>query len=39
VLGRWVSDLEVGDVLGPVDHVVTRFLIRAYANAFEDFSG
>jgi hypothetical protein len=34
-----VSDLEVGDVLGPVDHVVTPFLIREYAHAVEDSSG
>jgi acyl dehydratase len=36
VLGRWVSDLEVGDVLGPVDHVVTPFLVREYAHAVEE---
>jgi N-terminal half of MaoC dehydratase len=38
LLGRWVSDLEVGDVLGPVDHIVTPFLIREYAHAVEDAS-
>ena len=38
VLGRWVSDLEVGDVLGPVDQVVTPFLLREYAHAVEDAS-
>jgi hypothetical protein len=38
VLGRWLSDLEVGDVLGPYEHVVTPFLIREYAHAVEDSS-
>lgn len=38
MLGRYVSDLELGDVLGPVDHVVTPFLIREYAHAVEDVS-
>ena len=38
VLGHSVSDLEVGDVLGPVDHVVTPFLIHEYAHAVEDAS-
>jgi N-terminal half of MaoC dehydratase len=36
VLGRWVSDLGVGDVLDSVDHVLTPFLIREYAHAVED---
>jgi N-terminal half of MaoC dehydratase len=39
LLGRWVSDLEVGDKLGPVEHVVTPFLIREYAHSIEDSSG
>jgi hypothetical protein len=38
LLGRWVSDLEVGDVLGPLDYVVAPFLIREYAHAVEDRS-
>ena len=38
MLGRWVSDLEVGDVLGPVEQVVTPFLLREYAHAVEDSS-
>ncbi len=38
MLGRWVSDLEVGDVLGPIDHVITPFLIREYAHAVEESS-
>jgi hypothetical protein len=36
MLGRWVSDLEVGDVLGPMDHELTPFLIREYAHAVEE---
>jgi hypothetical protein len=38
VLGRWVSDLEVGDLLGPVEQVITPFLLREYAHAVEDRS-
>jgi hypothetical protein len=38
LLGRWVSDLEVGDVLGPIEQEVTPFLIREYAHATEDRS-
>jgi hypothetical protein len=38
VLGRWMSDLEVGDKLGPVDHRITPFLIREYSHAVEDNS-
>ena len=38
MLGRWVSDLEVGDVLGPLDHTLTPFLIREYAHSVEDGS-
>jgi hypothetical protein len=33
-----VSDLEVGDLLGPVEQVVTPFLLREYAHAVEDQS-
>ena len=36
MLGRWVSDLEVGDIVGPVDHVLTPFMIREYAHAVEE---
>ena len=36
MLGRYVSDLEVGDVLGPVEHQVTPMLIREYAHAVEN---
>lgn len=38
MLGRWVSDLEVGDVLGPVEQECRPFLIREYAHAVEDTS-
>lgn len=38
MLGRWMSDLEPGDKLGPVDHELTPFLIREYAHAVEDSS-
>jgi hypothetical protein len=31
-----MSDLEVGDVLGPVDHELTPFLAREYAHAVEE---
>ncbi len=33
-----MSDLEVGDKLGPVDHRLTPFLIREYAHSVEDFA-
>jgi hypothetical protein len=36
MLGRWVSDLEVGDVLGPLDHTLTPFLVHEYAHAVEE---
>jgi hypothetical protein len=36
MLGRYVSDLEVGDVLGPMDHEFTPFLVREYAHAVEE---
>jgi hypothetical protein len=36
VLGRYMSDLEVGDKLGPIDHHLTPFLIREYAHSVED---
>jgi hypothetical protein len=38
LLGRWVSDLQVGDHLGPMDHAVTPFLLREYAHAVESSS-
>jgi hypothetical protein len=36
VLGRYVSDLEVGDVLGPMERTYTPFLVREYAHAIEE---
>jgi hypothetical protein len=33
-----MSDLEVGDKLGPSTHVLTPFLIREYAHSVEDIS-
>lgn len=36
MLGRYMSDLEVGDKLGPIDHCLTPFLIREYAHCVED---
>lgn len=36
MLGRYVSDLQVGEKLGPVDYVVTPFLIREYAHGVEE---
>lgn len=35
MLGRWVSDLEVGDILPVVDYEATPFLGRDYAHAVE----
>jgi hypothetical protein len=37
MLGQKVSDLERGDVLGPVDHLLTPFMVREYAHAVEEF--
>ncbi|SEQ23394.1 hypothetical protein SAMN05216548_103136 [Faunimonas pinastri] len=34
-VGRYVSDLEEGDVLGPVEYTISRFVIREYAHAVE----
>jgi hypothetical protein len=38
VLGRWVSDLQAGDLLPPVEYVVTPFLIREYCHGVEEDS-
>jgi hypothetical protein len=35
MLGRWVSDLEEGDVLPTVAYEATPFLAREYAHAIE----
>ena len=34
-VGRCVSDLEQGDVLGPVEYTMSRFMIREYCHANE----
>jgi hypothetical protein len=34
-LGRYTSDLEQGDVLGPVEYTMSRFVAREYAHANE----
>jgi hypothetical protein len=36
MLGHRVADLEVGETLGPLDHLLTPFLVREYAHAVED---
>ena len=33
--GRYTSDLEVGDTLGPVEYTMCRFVVREYAHANE----
>ena len=35
MLGRWVSDLEVGDVFPTVEYDVTPFMARDYADSVE----
>jgi hypothetical protein len=34
-VGRYVSDLEVGDRLGPVEYVMTPFIVHEYAHGVE----
>lgn len=34
-VGRYVSDLSEGDVLGPVEYVVSPFTVREYCHAVE----
>jgi hypothetical protein len=36
MLGRWMSDLEKGDRLGPIEREITPFMIREYAHSVED---
>jgi hypothetical protein len=38
MLGRWVSDLQVGDELPRVDYVVTPFLVDEYCRGIEETS-
>jgi hypothetical protein len=34
-VGRYTSDLDRGDVLGPVDYVMSKFVVREYCHAVE----
>ena len=34
-VGQHTSDLDVGDVLGPVDYTLSSFVVREYAHANE----
>ena len=34
-VGRFTSDLDLGDVLGPVDYVMSKFVVREYCHAVE----
>lgn len=34
-IGRYTSDLDVGDLLGPVDYVMSKFVVREYCHAVE----
>jgi len=34
-VGRYVSDLDVGDILGPVEYTMSRFMVREYCHANE----
>ena len=34
-LGRYTSDLAEGDVLGPVEYTMSRFIVREYGHANE----
>jgi hypothetical protein len=34
-VGRYTSDLDVGDVLGPVDYVMSKFVVREYCHSVE----
>lgn len=34
-VGRYTTDLDVGDVLGPVEYTMSRFVIREYCHANE----
>ena len=31
-IGKCTSDLELGDVLGPVEYTISRFVVREYAH-------
>lgn len=34
-VGRFTSDLDQGDVLGPVDYVMSKFVVREYCHSIE----
>lgn len=34
-VGRYVTDLDKGDVLGPVDYTMSKFVVREYCHANE----
>jgi hypothetical protein len=34
-VGRYTSDLDVGDVLGPVEYTMSPFMVREYCHANE----
>lgn len=34
-VGRYTTDLDVGDVLGPVEYTMSRFVVREYCHANE----
>ena len=34
-IGRYTSDLDRGDVLGPLEYVMSRFVVREYCHAVE----
>jgi hypothetical protein len=34
-VGRFTSDLDQGDVLGPVDYVMSKFVVREYCHSVE----
>ena len=34
-LGRYTTDLEPGDVLGPLEYTMSKFVVREYCHANE----
>ena len=34
-VGRYVTDLDMGDVLGPLDYTMSKFVVREYCHANE----
>jgi hypothetical protein len=34
-VGRYTSDLDQGDVLGPVEYVMSKFVVREYCHSVE----